>query len=142
MRRPWLLAAVLAGAACEHAHQPGAGDGFARFDADGDGVIEQAEFTASFALLDANRDGRIDAAESAAVVYEADADRDGVVVPAEFASIAVSRLEADANRDGRITEAEFVAYDRATLAALRGPATAWAQPSDRLPESRWVLFHF
>ena len=98
-------------------------------DTNGDGVVSRSEhLTASdrgFARMDANKDGVIDADEQARIAKmmggrnilgPADLDKDGRVSKAEFAKATNYRFDqADANKDGKLDQAE-----QATLRANRG----------------------
>lgn len=70
MKKPLLALTLvaLAGAACaQETPPPGPPRGMMRADANGDGVVTKAEFTADndarFARMDANHDGKLDASE-------------------------------------------------------------------------------
>ncbi|MBI1186225.1 MAG: hypothetical protein GC206_02665 [Alphaproteobacteria bacterium] len=89
-------------------------------DANGDGAVSRAEFTAAhaarFAQMDANGDGVIDASERPA--RRRGPPRDGAAAPPAGAQEAGARpprgMRPDADGDGRITRAEF----DASLAAM------------------------
>nr|WP_246023001.1 hypothetical protein [Lysobacter terrigena] len=96
------------------------GGGFAKLDANGDGVIDRAEaakvpqFAQKFDTFDTNKDGRIDANErpkheGRGGLAKLDADKDGRLSRAEAANspFAAKFNEVDANKDGFVDREEM-----------------------------------
>lgn len=89
--------------------------GFARFDANKDGMISRAEWDARQAVRDQRRDeqarrgvvGGMDMGIRGRMFAAADANKDGKLSLQEATSAALQRFDkVDANRDGRVTPQE------------------------------------
>ena len=93
--------------------------GFARMDANGDGVLDRSDRRkVAFERLDADRDGALSLEEFSAVRERrgqrlatrgrgADTNRDGSVTRAEFTSAALARFDrVDIDKDGTISDSE------------------------------------
>lgn len=117
-------------------------DGFAKMDADHDGVVTRAEFVAHraamFDRMDQNRDGLVSPADFprlarfrpegyrrlTAALQQADANGDGAVSRAELTAAPTTLFDrADANHDGRIdtTEADAAKARMKAAADARRP---------------------
>jgi 5-hydroxyisourate hydrolase-like protein (transthyretin family) len=116
----------------------------ARADANGDGVVTQAELLAQvqarFVAEDANRDGRVDASERPArgpMTRRGNANGDGAITLAEQRDRALKLFaRMDANHDGRIDAAERFAMRERMERRGRGPGhgpAAHGQPGEPSP---------